>query len=962
MINEINKLTKKMSSGASSVDEMKELQNEYSAFYEQMKKRVVRVHELIKLGRMTEAKMAMDQDENLIKVIQALHFTDLKKWIEKCKAANIALDEFLTNDVIDKFKEVYFESSNIEDLIAKYRKLVLVGTDIEKIQLLRKIIKRNPNDKSWADSLRPLEEKYIRELAGKYADSNTESFGDAQNFYNEIVATKWVCEVPADLKSEVNDNYLKLLHGKVLHKAEDLIESMPEDDLKVVSETLKEYEDLQATIAFELPENLQNKITLAKKKLQRASEDKLEEEKFNKVLDSVQIMMAKEIIDAHELKLAYDKLKAFERPYDLSIKNNVEFKLEALERQVVRKMQYTRALLVVGLILTVAVIFFSYKSYTKSKAISGLSKEIDYLLNERKYDDALKHYENWLSEKVEYRTDLEVLVIKDKIDTGIETHKTNLERISKLKKELSVIRMNNFNADEDIINFNLKEARELFITHEDQAYLKRWELAWRIKNSKDKSHNNERYIKILKEAHDVLALKDDVLSIAERLKRYKDTTAKVTEVMLLKNNVSELVASQMADAYKELQEKTASLGDLKVTRQENAESFNNTLERLKNGEIDIKSYRQEIEAIFVNDKEFDLYVKLMSDLESINYASSIADFDTGDFDAIFSENSKYEQDHFARNPYKLLVNGLYNAKMSQTKVKNKLQSYFTNRLFTELYELEVTEKRKDLDDIEKKFILLSNKDLVQSKKTFTINDQTTNYFKVKYCANKDGKLQQSDYEFYSDAATVKEMKHVSYTNKILETLIHSSTEDLFYSLYQIHNKMIQDSEVNPFIKALFMETFLKEMKAVGIKSSKTDELLAALNRLFYNSVVWVASEDSKTKLKEKELKLALDKGLKISFALLEETFKSNSTGLKNLMKSLKVRLKYAGVVTKEGSGWVFNTVTESNELISAQWNVKSNHVTRVVIAKKNEQGFFEATEKGLELIYHGMPFMIVKDN
>jgi len=961
MISDINKLTKRMLSG-SSPDEMKSIQDQYANLYESVKKRVVRVNDLVKLGRLTEAKMAMDQDENLIKVIEALHFTGLKKWIEKCKASNIPLNEFIPSDVIDNFKEVYFESSNIEDLIAKYRKLVLVGSDIEKIQLLREIIKRNPNDKSWADSLRPLEQNYIKELGSKYADSNTESFSDAQEYYNEIVATNWVCDVPEDLRTEVNDNYLKLLHGKVLHKAEGLIEAMPEDDLGTVKETLKEYEELQATIAFELPDNLKTKISKAKKKLRKANEDKIEEEKFNKVLDNVQLIMAREAIDALELKLAYDKLKAFERPFDLSIKNNVEFKLDALERQVQRKMQYTRALLLIGSILVVAVIFFSYKAYTKSQAINGLAKDIDYLLKDRKFDDAEKHYQNWIDEKVEYRTELDVLVIKGKIDDGIKKHKANLVSIEKLRKEMTVIKMNNFSANEDLINVSLKEAQKLFVSHDDLAFLKRWEVAWKMKNTSDKSRNNERYIKILKEAHDVLSLKDDVLSISERLKRYKDTTAKVTEVMLLKNNVSELVATQMRDAYNELQAKTQSLSDLRVTREENAESFNKALERLKNREIDVKSYKSDIETIFANDKELDLYVKLMSDLESINHASSIADFDLEDFDEIFSENTKYEQDHFARNPYKLLINGLYNAKMSHTKVKNKLQAYFTNKLFTDLYEIDVVEKRKDLDDVEKKFILLSNKDLVQSKKTFKINDEDTSYYKVKYCATDGKGVQQLDYEFYANDVVVKEMQHVQYTNKILETIINAKTEDFFYSLYQIHNNLIQDPKVNPFIKVLFVETLLKEMAAVGLKSSKTDEYLKALGRLYYSKVFWVASEDSKTKLKEKEIKLALDKSLKLGFSLLEETFKSHSTGVNNLLKSLKIRLHYAGVVSKEGSGYVFNTVTDSDELISPQWNVKSNHVTRVVIAKKNEQGFFEATEKGKELIYHGMPFMIVREN
>ncbi len=205
------------------------------------------------------------------------------------------------------------------------------------------------------------------------------------------------------------------------------------------------------------------------------------------------------------------------------------------------------------------------------------------------------------------------------------------------------------------------------------------------------------------------------------------------------------------------------------------------------------------------------------------------------------------------------------------------------------------------------------------------------------------------------------MKHVQYTNKILETIIHSKTEDMFYSLYKIHNDLVQDREVNPFIKALFMENFIKEMNKVGLKPFKGKELLDVLNRLLLNSVVWIASENTKTKLKEQELNIILNKQLKGGFSLMAETFDSHLEGQKQLLESLKVRLRYAGVVTKEGNGWVFNAITDSEELIAPKWHVKNNYVTRVVIAKKNEQGFFEPTEKGKELIYHGMPFMIVNE-
>jgi hypothetical protein len=961
MISKITKLTKTMSAGNCSPEDAKSIQGEYSAIYEEAKKRADRAYELIKLGRLTEAKMVIDQDVNLIKVIETLHFGGLKKWIENCKANNVQLNEFLANDVIDKLKEVYFNSSSVEHLISKYRKLVLVGTDLEKINLLREIISSNPNDRSWVDSIIPLEEKYISQLAEQYASSDGESFKDAVHYYNEIVATKWAYKVPAELRSKVKENYVRLLHDRVQREANDLIESMPVNDLKKVSETMKHYEKLQSTVPFELSENLQQKISVAKKRLIKENNEKISQEKFNKQLDNVQALLSTELKNGYELKLAYDKLKAFERSIELSIQNNVEFKLDSFERKISRKLNYSRGILLVASIAISLGIYFSYKSYTKMKIIESISNEVSHLLGEGKPGEALEHYNNWLVKKEEYKDNWDILLLRKKIDTYISEFAKNKIRIQEVKSELTSIKNKNFDIDEEVINFNLKQAHELFISAEDKRHLKKWELAWRLKNNEVKLLNNKRYMKTLKEANDVLALKNDALRVSERVIMFKDMTAKVTEVMLLKNNVSELVASQMTGVYKELKEKVENLDKVKITREDNAKRFKATLDKLKNNKINIKQYRTDIIFIFAKDAEFDLFVKLKSDLESVNHAASVTSFDSDDFDSVFNENSKYDQEKFLRNPYKLLVNNLYKAKVAQTKVKNQLETYFTNKLFSELYEVKFTEKREGLEDVDKKLILLSNKDLIKSPKKFSINGSSTKYWKIKHCSNKSGELQLAEYMGYADEAEIKLMSHVPYTNKSSEVILYSKTEDFFNNLYEVINDMVQDNEVNPFVKALYMETFLKEMGNVGISTDQTKKIMGALNRLFYNSVIWVASEDPKTKLKEKELSAALTKHLERDFSDLGETFKNHSRELKSLLKSLKDRLQYAGVVTKEGEKWVFNTITDSEKLISPQWNVKNNKVKTVVIALKNEQGFFEPTEKGKELIYEGMPFMIINE-
>jgi hypothetical protein len=293
----------------------------------------------------------------------------------------------------------------------------------------------------------------------------------------------------------------------------------------------------------------------------------------------------------------------------------------------------------------------------------------------------------------------------------------------------------------------------------------------------------------------------------------------------------------------------------------------------------------------------DLFVKLKSDLESIKHPASITSFDVDDFDSVFNENSKYDREAFSRNPYKLLVNNLYKAKVAQTKVKNQLKNYFTNKLFSELYEVKFTEKREGLEDVDKKLILLSDKDLTKSKtrKTYTLNETGTNYWRMKYCSNESGKLQLADYKLYANEADIKLMSHVPYTDKGSDVILYSKTVDSFSSLHEIINNMVNDPQVNPFVKALYMETFLKKMANVGISPAQTKKIWALSAGHFMNPLSGLHLKTQK----EKELNSTLRKYLARDFNDLDELLERQSKNLTNLLKSLNIRLQDTGAIKKE---------------------------------------------------------------
>ena len=231
------------------VTHIEQLQMSYSNLYRQAAKRFNRVVELIDQGRHTEAKMEVDQSPNLIVLVEELHFKGLRSWIELCRKHKIDLHEYINNNTISQIKEIYYKSTNIEPLIAKYRKLVLVGTNIEKIDTLREIIKKSPDDKSWAESLRPLEEERLKDLVLQFKDCNRESFDDVEYFYNELFNKSWVSEVPEKLKSKISENYLSLLNIKVSAEAAAIAEKIPLEDLKnnrrVISQYLNMFDQLK---------------------------------------------------------------------------------------------------------------------------------------------------------------------------------------------------------------------------------------------------------------------------------------------------------------------------------------------------------------------------------------------------------------------------------------------------------------------------------------------------------------------------------------------------------------------------------------------------------------------------------------------------------------------------------------------------------------------------------------------
>lgn len=174
-------------------EELDRLHSELDGEIRQANKRLRECDALLAEGHRSEAIQLAEQEPNLLEVVSILDFPELPEWNDFVAELGLTVTPELQIDIATDINGAYSEDEPLERLLRKFRVLSLARAPLRsRIDLLRKIAKRDPGTAYWKDDLRSYEEVRMRQIADEArASISSRDVHGIRNISEELHNKPW---------------------------------------------------------------------------------------------------------------------------------------------------------------------------------------------------------------------------------------------------------------------------------------------------------------------------------------------------------------------------------------------------------------------------------------------------------------------------------------------------------------------------------------------------------------------------------------------------------------------------------------------------------------------------------------------------------------------------------------------------------------------------------------------------
>jgi len=113
----------------------------------------------------TEAIHLAETAPPVLEAAAALDFPGVEAWREACRRAGAATPAAIAADIVARLNRAYMEEESLSSLLARYRSVARRGPLTQRISLLRRVARMDPENANWKQDLAALERARLKELA-----------------------------------------------------------------------------------------------------------------------------------------------------------------------------------------------------------------------------------------------------------------------------------------------------------------------------------------------------------------------------------------------------------------------------------------------------------------------------------------------------------------------------------------------------------------------------------------------------------------------------------------------------------------------------------------------------------------------------------------------------------------------------------------------------------------------------
>ncbi len=217
--------------------------------------RLRRGAEFIEKGMRSEAVHEAETPPPLLELVALLRFDEMKRWRNICIDLELTSFPDIPTDTVARLREECERERVFSPLLKEYRRCVYQGDQTGCIRALRELREKDPDNPSWAENLRPLEEAQLDELLDQVDEAlAARDLARLNELDLELRHAQRVVPVPSEVTDRVADALLAERREHVERAARKLVADLQAavSDLAIgeVKTVLGEWDELVGDPAF----------------------------------------------------------------------------------------------------------------------------------------------------------------------------------------------------------------------------------------------------------------------------------------------------------------------------------------------------------------------------------------------------------------------------------------------------------------------------------------------------------------------------------------------------------------------------------------------------------------------------------------------------------------------------------------------------------------------------------------
>ena len=211
-------------------EELERLHSELDAEIRSANKRLRECDALLAEGHRSEAIQLAEQEPNLLELVSVLDFPELPEWNDFVAELGLTVTPELQIDIATEINGAYSEDEPLDRLMKKIRVLSLARAPLrQRIDLLRKIAKRDPGTAYWADDVRSYEEVRIRQIADEAREAiSTSNVASVRSLAEEIHKKPWSVKRDKRVVERIDKAMTEIKQLDALKKLQQLTQELKE--------------------------------------------------------------------------------------------------------------------------------------------------------------------------------------------------------------------------------------------------------------------------------------------------------------------------------------------------------------------------------------------------------------------------------------------------------------------------------------------------------------------------------------------------------------------------------------------------------------------------------------------------------------------------------------------------------------------------------------------------------------